>query len=34
MGDEEIAALGASGRKDLNATDDFSWWIYSAGGDF
>ena len=32
--DEEIAALGASGRKDSDVIDDFSWWIYSAGGNF
>jgi|LSQX01.1.fsa_nt_gb multiple sugar transport system substrate-binding protein len=34
IGDEEIAALGAFGGKDLNPVDDFSWWIYSAGGNF
>lgn len=32
--DEEIPALGALGGKDLNVTDDFSWWIYGAGGSF
>ncbi|MDQ2087722.1 extracellular solute-binding protein [Herbivorax sp. ANBcel31] len=32
--DKELPALGEPGGNDLKVTDNFSWWIYSAGGSF